>query len=418
MKRFGLFSRRALRGALLSAICLLVPQVSLGAELEVEAGGQDRVWCPVEVAVPDDLGLKMSVSVVNTKSDEVLPGYIRKGKLSFVLPNLVSGEKAVFEVRGESPGAMPIVVEDDAKASVATVSIGGEEFTQFHYGKELFKPFLWPVYGPEANGKPLPMTRAYPMGEADIKDDHHHHRSVWTAYGEVRLGNNETVYNAWHESDGKTTWQRVRQVKVANGTSYGWLVADLDWLSPDERVKILTEHREYRFYNTPSDARIMDLLLTFTATVSDIHFDDTKEGGFFSLRVNDRLIEEQGGVMTNSEGLTTEKEIWGRPANWVDYSGTLEGVPCGMTIFDHPTSFRHMPTWHARSYGLLTANVFGYSHFRKNAPDLPETGDFTLKKGQSITSSFRFFVHGGDCEAARVAERYVDFANPPKTTWK
>ena len=61
----------------------------------------------------------MSVSVVNTKTKEVLPGYIRNGKLSFVLPNLASGGKAVFEVRGESPGATPVRINNDAVASIA-----------------------------------------------------------------------------------------------------------------------------------------------------------------------------------------------------------------------------------------------------------------------------------------------------------
>ena len=269
-----------------------------------------------------------------------------------------------------------------------TVRVNDKDFTQFHYSKKLYKPFLWPVNGPEVNGHPVKMTRAYPMADPDLSEDHPHHVSVWVAHGEVRVGKDETLYNTWHAVEGKTAWERVRNITVANGTSYGYITADIDWLSPGEKVKILSEHREYRFYNTPEDARIMDLYLTITASVDDTYFDDTKEGGLFSIRVNDRITVENGGQMTNSEGVKG-KDCWGLQANWVDYSGELEGIPCGVTIFDHPSSFRHVPYWHAREYGLLTANVFGLSHFNKGKDNLPQSGDYELKKGQSIKCLFR-----------------------------
>ncbi len=186
----------------------------------------------------------------------------------------------------------------------------------------------------------------------------------------------------------------------------------------DEK-KVMEERREVRFYDTPAEARLMDYSVTLTAA-EDVTFNDTKEGGFFSIRVNDHLAENanEGGIMTNSEGGKTAKECWGRRASWVDYSGKLQGTECGMTIFSHPDGFRHQPHWHARDYGLLTANVFGHSHFNKWNQDLPQSGTYTLKKGESIGFFYRFLVHSGNVETAHVAERYDDYTNPPKTRWR
>jgi len=36
-----------------------------------------------------------------------------------------------------------------------------------------------------------------------------------------------------------------------------------------------------------------------------------------------------------------------------------EGETLGVAIFNHPPSFRHPTSWHARTYGLFTANCFG-----------------------------------------------------------
>ena len=39
--------------------------------------------------------------------------------------------------------------------------------------------------------------------------------------------------------------------------------------------------------------------------------------------------------MLNSNGATGEPAIWGKPADWVDYSGTVGGKQVGVVAFDH-----------------------------------------------------------------------------------
>jgi len=141
-------------------------------------------------------------------------------------------------------------------------------------------------------------------------------------------------------------------------------------------------------------------------------FGDTKEGGTLSVRVAESLEVQETGTLVNSYGGVTEREVWGKRAQWCDYSGLLEGRVVGLAVFDHPSNFRHPVWWHARNYGLMTANLFGLSYF---TGDKSQRGDFTLKKGETLALRYRVYVHAGDaCEAA-VGAKYHDFANPPET---
>ncbi len=61
------------------------------------------------------------------------------------------------------------------------IEINGELFTEYHF-KNTSRPFLYPVLGPDG----MPMTRDWPMKEADNEEhDHKHHRSIWFDHGEM-----------------------------------------------------------------------------------------------------------------------------------------------------------------------------------------------------------------------------------------
>jgi len=61
----------------------------------------------------------------------------------------------------------------------------------------------------------------------------------------------------------------------------------------------------------------------------------------------------------------------------------------------------------------MTANPFGLSHFYN---DKNKNGSMTLPKGQQSSFQYRIFCHCGDVRGAAVAERYLDYINPPKVT--
>ncbi|MFV1994005.1 MAG: DUF6807 family protein, partial [Verrucomicrobiales bacterium] len=79
-------------------------------------------------------------------------------------------------------------------------------------------------------------------------------------------------------------------------------------------------------------------------------------------------------------------------------------------MFDHPGNLRHPTWWHARNYGLLSANPFGQGDFEKGvAPE--DAGDYTIAVGGKLRLHYSFYLHRGDPGEAKVAERYKEWAS-------
>ncbi|MBI2950746.1 PmoA family protein, partial [bacterium] len=240
------------------------------------------------------------------------------------------------------------------------------------------------------------------------KLDHHHHRSVWIAHGEVNGVNN------WAENPGHGRTKHTGFDALESGPILGRIVAKGDWVGPEgwacptRANKLLEETAEWTFYK--ASTLTFDLRLTLKAMDMDVLFADTKEGGLASVRVEESMEVRKGGRIENAYGGVGEKETWGKPAHWCDYSGPVNGRIVGVTIMDAPDSFRHPTRWHVRDYGLMTANPFGLSHY---TGDIKQRSYHVLPAGETLRASYRFYVHAGDAAEGRVREKYHDFANPP-----
>jgi hypothetical protein len=110
--------------------------------------------------------------------------------------------------------------------------------------------------------------------------------------------------------------------------------------------------------------------------------------------------------VVNSEG-ERNATAWGRPARWVDYSGTIDGKPVGIAVFDHPGNLRHPTRWHARGYGLFAANPFGLHDF---AGEPRGSGSHTIPDGGTLRLRYRFVFHEGDAEHAGIERRWREWA--------
>ena len=115
-----------------------------------------------------------------------------------------------------------------------------------------------------------------------------------------------------------------------------------------------------------------------------------------------------GGRITNAEGLN-DARAWGKASPWVDYTGLVQGKTVGVTIMNHPRSFRYPTTWHVRTYGLFAANPFGWHDF-----GLGKTGEHTLEAGQELWFGYRVILHEGKTEASRIAEAFEGYKDPPR----
>ena len=105
------------------------------------------------------------------------------------------------------------------------------------------------------------------------------------------------------------------------------------------------------------------------------------------------------------DGSGTEN-IWGKRADWVDYSTTLHDDKAGVAIFDHPSNPGYPTYWHARGYGLCTANPFGVRNF---TGDESKDGTMEVPEGGELKFHYRLVIHPGSAGEAKVAELYAQF---------
>ena len=283
-----------------------------------------------------------------------------------------------------------------------SITINGQPFSDFYIGQNYAKPFLAPLR--TANG--LTVTRKWPMEEVETDShDHPHHKGLFIGYGSVNGVNYWEVETASKPSpENPQTKGRVvleHLGDVISGKKSGSLSVTFAW-RPSNGPDVLEENRLMTFYADP-DVRIIDVDATYTAKTK-VQFADTKEG-FFAIRLADSLTEKNGGLMTNSEGAQTEKNVWGKRADWVDYDGTVDGQKVGIVIFDHPQNFNHPTRWHARAYGLFAANPFGLKEFD---PQAKGHGGHLLNTGDAMRFRYRIIIHPGDVSKKKIADCYSD----------
>ncbi len=278
------------------------------------------------------------------------------------------------------------------------INLGGSLFTRLVAGPEAAKPYLYPILI-----KDLHFTRRYPMEEFPGEDrDHVHQRSFWFTHGDV-----EGV-DFWSEGPKAGKIRQKEVLAAESGKVFARVATRNEWIAPDGR-KLLDDVSEYRFYDLHEPARMIDFTITLTASNGPVTFGDTKEGTF-GIRLAESMKEKRGGRIENSRGQVGMKNAWGKPAEWIDYTGKIGEETVGIAIFDHPSSFRHPTTWHVRDYGLFAANPFGLRDF---TGDKTKDGSHKLEKGQSITFRYRVYFHGGTTDEAKIGAVYRAFAKPP-----
>lgn len=378
-----------------------MPIHQLEIEWEHSAAVPQPIWFPTPKGVAGVAGLTLAPAEgqalpvpVQRAGDGLLVALVtpRAGRHRFALATAAGAE-----TRQDAPGVAAREVEGDR----VELRAGEEPFGFYHFGREVVRPFIHPVLGPGG----VAVTRHYPMRQEVPGEsrDHPHHRSLWTAYGEVNGVDN------WSEEKGHGGVRHLGFDAITSGPVCGGFVAQNRWVDPQERPQ-LEERRAVTLYHAGPDRHLLDYEVTFTAGDQEIRFGDTKEGGLLSFRVATPMDGDRGGTIENASGGRGEKQCWGRPSPWCDYSGTVEGQHVGIAVMDHPENLRHPVYWHVRDYGLMTTNPFGTSTFEN---DGAKRGEFTLRAGERLRFRYRVLIHRGNASAGRVAEAWQAFAHPP-----
>jgi hypothetical protein len=203
-------------------------------------------------------------------------------------------------------------------------------------------------------------------------------------------------------------------------------VVESEWITPDGKP-LLRERTHYVFRAT-ANQRSIERMATLTALAEKVTFRDNKEGSL-GLRVTraleapadrpdtftdasgkpakERVVNNQGvtGRYTSSEGLEGDA-VWGTRGKWTKLTGTIDGEPVTVAILDHPSNPTYPTYWHARGYGLFSANVFGRKVFKESEPELT----LTLEPGQSLTLRHQVLILNGPADAEAIERAHQAFA--------
>jgi hypothetical protein len=286
------------------------------------------------------------------------------------------------------------------------VMIGGRLFTSYLFGDKLPKPVLVPVRTPSG----IEVSRRHPLVELEGgTDDHLHHVGMFFTVDGV----NGTKF--WNNVEPPPQIRHIKTTETAGGAGKGELSTVAHWMDKKGKV-VLEEKRSMVFLaGEHEDEYAIDFSMSLTAKDTTVTFEDTEEG-VFAIRLADCLREGKAKVKLvpgkplpkesvsgtgryfSSNGDETAKHVWGKRARWVALQGVRGGKVVGVAILNHPESINYPTYWHARNYGLFSANPLGQGDFQRQSkyrkkpykknPVLPLR--LTLKPGQ--TAHFRFLV--------------------------
>jgi hypothetical protein len=354
---------------------------------------------------------------------------MRKKHLSFLFAALLILNIACISNKKQQQKAdepVAVKVENFPETKKVDITIGDVLFTTYRYADTLEKPFLYPIVA--ADG--ITVTRGFPIApRAGEGVDHPHHTGFWFNYGNVN-GIDFWGNSRWLPAAEKVKCGVIRLKNIEKSESMpdkGILVVNNEWVGPDGSIP-LTEHATLGF-SGGKDYRIIDHITTLTAQVPEVLFADTKEGAFairvarfleFPSKEPKIFYDAQGEVtkipVMNNEGvngnyLSSEgiegAGVWGTRAKWMKLYAVSGSDTVSIVFMDHPSNPNYPTFWHARDYGLFSANPFGQKDFTQGKEEF----NFKLKKGESVTFKHRLYIKSGQgMEPAEIEKEWKKFS--------
>src|SRR5690606_6164875 len=150
---------------------------------------------------------------------------------------LAAGENKRFAIKSASESTPGVTLQEENDTLEVRLPDGA--FGTYRFGKDVNRPYVWPLYGPGE----VPLTRAFPMQQIEGEtSDHPHHTSLWTAFDEVNEVNN------WHNAPGHGFTRHQSFSDVISGPVFGGFTAQSVWVSAEEK-QVLDETKVLRVYN-------------------------------------------------------------------------------------------------------------------------------------------------------------------------
>jgi hypothetical protein len=277
----------------------------------------------------------------------------------------------------------------------AVFTIGGRERLRWHFGPGYPRPFFFPLVGPTG----APLTRMGHPGDAG----HDHHRSIWFAH-EIVAGQ-----NFWAD-DTETRIRQKRWLAYQDGDDAAVMAALLGWHGGD-RAELMEQElvaavgpRFGGVAGRPGET-FVELKATFRPAGESLTLGKSNFG-LLAVRVAKSISAHfGGGAITSSRGDVGEPAIFGKAAEWMDYSGPVRGADGeaaveGVTYFDHPVNPGFPARWQVRSDGWMGAS-------------LCRDNDIVLRQESPLVARYLLHAHAGPLDAPRAAAISAEFQHTP-----
>ena len=276
--------------------------------------------------------------------------------LMFSIGGIILGEEA------------PKKIHFKKTSSGLDIYFGQKTVAEFsHTQTPLGRPFLCNIHTLDG----IKVTRNYPITDKD-QDDHPHHQGLFHTFSKLN------GIDFWHMKGVAKHRLFTDSPESGNPATF---TAESVYLDRDGKSPLLKETMRYAFHIT-DQGLLISVNAIIEAEADKVTIGSKEEGGL-AVRVASDLRVQKGGKMIDNQGRDGGKAIWGKAARWVDNSGNKEGRWVGVTVFASHSDLG-VYHWHARDYGLITANPFG---------PLNKAPDKILKKGEKLSFNYGLMVH-------------------------
>lgn len=313
-----------------------------------------------------------------------------------VLPAIIaaigSAGRAAPAVGRPAPKPVPLMQAVPQAGRQVSFQREGIELARYHYGPEHKRPFVFPLIGPAGRS----VTR---IGHPHGPQGHSHHLSVWVAHASVN------GVSFWEDRGkaGRIVHQVIEPFfdspdEAAVQTVNGWI---------DQSGKVvLTDRRRTAVQVLPNDEWLLVVDVQLMAKNEPVTLGKTNFG-LLSVRMAKTIgVHDGGGTIRNSAGAVNEREAFGQPAKWVDYSGPITATATnGATLFDHPANPNHPTRYHVRDDGWMGASLT-FDQAR------------TIPAGQTLQLRYAVYVHDGMPSMPALQRQWEAFARKPMHDFK
>jgi hypothetical protein len=257
------------------------------------------------------------------------------------------------------------------------IEVGGKPLATYVFRDEkVLRPYFAHLHAPGG----IPVSRRFPpVAGSDPVDHPTMHPGLWLAFGDI---------------NGADFWRNKGRVEherfvdpPRGGAGEGTFAVRNRYVTQPGETPVCEETCRVTILARPAGI----LFVIDSELGSDVHdlaFGAQEEMGL-GVRVATPIAAKQGGRLLSSDGGVGEAQVWGKHANWVDDSGTIDGQAVGVTLMPDPATFGQ-GWFHVRDYGLMVANPIERSE-KKNG----EPAKRIVARGESARFRFGVLLHSG-----------------------